>query len=217
MVENMTVHQALVEVKMGDKKINQLLSNLGDFKMIGVNTNPDSPKATINGISVETFISNAKSTYQKIKDIYNRVDAIKAAISKSNASTKINVGGKEMSIAEAIYQMKYGIKNKKLLLTNLQTQFKTAQINMKSAEMNVEEKLERSVANLFGKDNVKANTDEVLDYKDKYKNKYMPVMIDPINIQETINKLSEEIDQFEMNVDSAIQVSNATTTITIEY
>ena len=217
MVENMTVHQALVEVKMADKKINQMLSNANDFTLIGVNTNPDSTKANVKGIDLDTFINNAKSSYQKIKDIFNRVDAIKAAISKSNAATMINVGGKTMSVAEAIYQMKYGIKNKKNLIANLQKQSSYVQIAFRTAEMSVEEKLEKSVVALFGKDNIKANTDEVLDYKDKYKKKYMPVIVDPINIQDAINKLSEEIDQFEMNVDSAIQVSNATTMITIEY
>ena len=217
MTETMTVHQALVEVKMADKKINQMLSNANDFTVIGVNTNPDSAKANVKGVDLDTFISNAKSSYQRIKDIFNRVDAIKAAISKSNAATMINVGGKTMSVAEAIYQMKYGIKNKKNLIANLQKQSSYVQISFRTAEMSVEEKLEKSVIALFGKDNIKANTDEVLDYKDKYKKKYMPVIVDPINIQDAINKLSEEIDQFEMNVDSAIQVSNATTMITIEY
>ena len=115
MIETMTVHQALVEVKMADKKINQMLSSVNDFTLIGVNTNPDSSKANIKGVDIDTFINTAKSNYQKITDIYNRVDAIKAAISKSNAATKINVGGKSMSVAEAIYQMKYGINNIKLL------------------------------------------------------------------------------------------------------
>jgi hypothetical protein len=217
MTETMTVHQALCEVKLADKKINQMFSNANDFTVIGVNTNPDSAKANVKGIDLDTFINNAKSSYQKIKDIFNRVDAIKAAISKSNAATMINVGGKTMSVAEAIYQMKYGIKNKKNLIANLQKQSSYVQISFRTAEMAVEEKLEKSVIALFGKDNIKANTDEVLDYKDKYKKKYMPVIVDPINIQDAINKLSEEIDQFEMNVDSAIQVSNATTMITIEY
>ena len=81
----------------------------------------------------------------------------------------------------------------------------------------IDEKMERSIVSLFGKENIKANTDEVLEYKDKYKKKYMPVLVDPIKLQDEIIKLSEEIDQFEMNVDSAIQVSNATNTIVIEY
>ena len=158
--EKMTIHQALCEVKLADKKISQMLSSGRDFNLIGINKNPDSTKPTIDGIDVNTFSETAKADYQKITDIFKRVDAIKAAVSKSNANTKLVVAGKEMSVAEAIYHMKYGIKNKK---------------------------------------------------------KYMPVMVDPIKIQDEINKLSDEIDKFEMNVDSAIQVSNATTTIEIEY
>ena len=215
--EKMTIHQALCEVKMADKKIAQMLSNSKDFDLIGVNRNPDSTKPTIDGIEINTFIDSAKANYQKITDIFKRVDAIKAAISKSNATTKIIVAGKEMTVAEAIYYMKYGIKNKKNLLNNLQAQLKSSQFTMLQCENNVEEKLEKSIINLFGKENIKANTDEVLEYKDKYKKKYMPVLVDPIKLQDEINKLAEEIDQFEMHVDSAIQVSNATNTIEIGY
>ena len=111
--------------------------------------------------------------YQKITDIFKRVDAIKAAVSKSNANTKLVVAGKEMSVAEAIYHMKYGIKNKKNLLNNLQNQLKFAQITFDQCESNIEEKLEKSIVSLFGKESIKANTDEVLDYKDKYKKKYI--------------------------------------------
>lgn len=215
--EKMTIHQALCEVKLADKKISQMLSSGRDFNLIGINKNPDGTKPTIDGIDVNTFSETAKSDYQKITDIFKRVDAIKAAVSKSNANTKLIVAGKEMSVAEAIYHMKYGIKNKKNLLNNLQNQLKFAQITFDQCESNIEEKLEKSIVSLFGKESIKANTDEVLDYKDKYKKKYMPVMVDPIKIQDEINKLSDEIDKFEMNVDSAIQVSNATTTIEIEY
>ena len=146
------------------------------------------------------------------------LDAIKAAISKSNASTVINVGGKEMTVAEAIYQMKYGLKAKKSLLNTLQTQLNFVQMKLEDAMKKSEKTLENTINTLYGnKEKTNVNTDAIMDFRKKYMTENQPVLIDPINISKEINKLSLEIDAFELNVDSALQVSNATTTIEIEY
>ena len=50
-----------------------------------------------------------------------------------------------------------------------------------------------------------------------YKENNQYILIDPINIVPTISSLQSEIDAFEAKVDSAIQIANATNTITIEY
>lgn len=214
--EKMTIHKALCDVKLADKKIQQALRF--DNMFVEVNTDPTNANFKVRGKSVQEFASEVTSNYQTVKDTMKRVDAIKAAISKSNASTIINVGGKEMTVAEAIYQMKYGLKLKKQLLGTLQTQLQFAQSKLEDAVKKNEQKLAKNVETFFGnKDKSNVSTDSALEFMKRFTTENQPVLIDPINISKEINKLSVEIDQFELNVDSAIQVSNATTIIEIEY
>ena len=42
-------------------------------------------------------------------------------------------------------------------------------------------------------------------------------LVDPINVQNKIRVLSDEISSFEAEVDSVLSTSNALTTVTIEY
>ena len=42
-------------------------------------------------------------------------------------------------------------------------------------------------------------------------------MVDPLNVRKIIEELEKQIADFEANVDAAIQVANATTTIEIAY
>jgi hypothetical protein len=214
--EKMTIHKALCDVKLADKKIQQLLSYGNSY--VEVNTDPTNANFKIRGKSVPEFSSEVSSNYQTVRDTMKRVDAIKSAISKSNASTIINVGGKEMTVAEAIYQMKYGIKAKKQLLGTLQTQLQFAQSKLEDAVKKNEAKLAKTIETVYGnKEKGNVNTDTLMEFMKKYSTDNQPVLIDPINISKEINRLSMEIDVFELNVDSAIQVSNATTTIEIEY
>ena len=183
-----------------------------------VNNNPANDNFRIDGMSIQEFGSKVSSNYQAVTDLIRRVDAIKAAISKSNAETIINVGGREMTVAEAIYQMKYGLKTKKMLLNTLQTQLQFAQSQLEEDTKKSEQRLEKTIETLYGnKDKTNINTDAIMAFKKKYNMENQPVLIDPIDINKKINALSLEIDQFELNVDSALQVSNATTTIEIEY
>ena len=214
--EKMTIHKALCEVKLADKKIIQY-TNFSN-KYVAVNNNPANDNFRIDGMSIQDFGSKVSSNYQAVTDLIRRVDAIKAAISKSNAETIINVGGKEMTVAEAIYQMKYGLKTKKMLLNTLQTQLQFAQSQLEEDTKKAEQRLEKTIETLYGnKDKTNINTDAIMAFKKKYNMENQPVLIDPIDINKKINALSLEIDQFELNVDSALQVSNATTTIEIEY
>ena len=214
--ENMTIHKALCEIKLADKKINSLML-MNQIPFVEVNTNPGNDNYKVKGMDIKSYAVEATSNYQSITDLIKRIDAIKSAISKSNASTMVNIGGKEMTVAEAIYQMKYGIKTKKQLLNTLTRQLDFAKIRLEEATKETEKKLDKTVETLYGSKDKNVSAETVLNFRKNYLQDNQPVLIDPINIIKEINKLSIDIDNFELNVDSALQVSNATTIIEIEY
>ena len=101
----MTVHEALCEIKVADKRIEKAIQECAFCEA----NKEISPK--INGITVAEFENDVKAKYQKINDLIRRNENIKKALSLSNAKTVITVNGKEMTMAEAIYMMQYGIKH----------------------------------------------------------------------------------------------------------
>ena len=103
----MTVHEALCEIKVADKRIEKAIQECAFCEA----NKEISPK--INGITVAEFENDVKAKYQKINDLIRRNENIKKALSLSNAKTVITVNGKEMTMAEAIYMMQYGIKHAK--------------------------------------------------------------------------------------------------------
>lgn len=207
----MTVHQALCEIKVSDKRISDAID---DSMFVKEKKNSS---AQINGVPVNDFNDNAKASWQKINDLINRTNAIKRALSKSNAETMITVAGKEMSVAEAIYAQQHGLDAKTLLLYALKTQYNNAvsHVNAENGDK-LEQRLDRYIAeNYGGKD--KTNNDVIEEASKKFREQNTFALVDPLKVLDRIAALEDDISKFKAEVDAALQMSNAVTSITIEY
>ncbi len=95
-MEKMTIHRALSELKLIDARITKQISEIeptGIFQK----------GKLINGYKTpEDFNTTAKSKMDSVNDLIKRKVTIKSAIVNSNSTTKVNVGGTEMSVADAI-------------------------------------------------------------------------------------------------------------------
>lgn len=206
----MTVHEALVEVKTNTKRINDIISST-----VFCAANKKSAK-NVNGYSVSEFDEISKANYQSINDLIKRTNAIKAALSLSNASTYVTIGNKKMSIAEALYLLTHGMDDKKLLLKTLRSQFNSAisKINLENGDK-MDQKIESllSVASI----NDKSKNNDINAISEVYRANNEFIMLDPIDIKTEIKKLEEEINEFESSIDSVLQVSNAINVIKFEY
>ena len=209
-MEKMTVHEALCFIKVADKRIGDAIDNCA----FCASNKESSPK--VNGVPVKEFEDDVKAKYQSIQDLIKRTEKIKAALSLSNAATKVTVCGKEMTVAEAIYMMQYGIMTKMNLLRSMESKLRAAQLVITSENGHkLDERLDKYIQSVYGsKEKI---TPEELDKasKDfKARNEYK--LVDPLKIADKIEALKKEIDEFQAAVDSAIQISNATTYIEIE-
>lgn len=209
--EKMTVHQALCELKVSDKRITDAIA-ASKFVVEKKNSSTQ-----VDGIPVKDFNDNAQASWQKINDLINRVNAIKKALSKSNAETTVTVAGKEMSVAEAIYLQQYGLSFKSTFLNVLKVQYNNAvnKVNNENGDK-LEQRLDRYIAeNYGGKD--KTNSEVIEEASKKFREQNTFVLVDPLKILDKIAVLEEDIAKFQADVDAALQMSNATTFITIEY
>lgn len=210
--EKMTIHEALSELKVIGKRIDKEVNGA-----VFVTTNKHS-NTKIGGKTIEEFSDNIKSKYQKITDLIKRREAIKRAVTQSNAITVVNISGQEMTVAEAIEYKKSGVAFKENLLGCLSLQYnRTTDIINRTNGDNLETKADDYVIKMYGnKDSGIAN--EVIEIaKKNYIDNNSLDMIDPLDVSKIIAELNDEIDKFMTKVDSALSVSNATTMIEISY
>lgn len=209
MKKEMTIHAALSYLKTADKRIQKALNT--DAYIAYAKVGADK----INGVSAKDAKDEMKSSYQSVVDIINTVNAIKKAISKSNAENTVVVCGNEMTVAEAIYMMQYGIDVKKSLLNNLRSQYASAKTSAERFNRDVEQRADKFIESMYGSKE-KATGQDAIAARDAYIKQNTYEVVDPIGLMDEIKSLEAWINEFETEVDGAIQVSNATHTITIE-
>lgn len=210
--ETMNIHQALVELKTLDKRIDAAIQE-GDWVVANKHSN-----SKIGGVDVKEFIENIKARHQKVTDLIARAEAIKRAVVNSNAVTKVTIAGKEYTVAEAIDMKNHGIERLRTFVRKLNHDYimaKNAADRSNGAEL--ERRADDYVRTMIGNTDVKGMTDEVKRLRDEFIKAQTMELVDPITVLKQIEMLNEQINAFEINVDSALSVSNALTIIEISY
>lgn len=214
--EQMTVHKGLAELKTIDGRINKAISE-GVYVIANKHSNEK-----IKGKSISDFKEAMKSSYQKATDLINRRNALKRAIVLSNANTKVTVGGVEYTVAEAIEMKNHGMEFKATLMRTMAYQNDSAQteINRNSGDA-IEKRAEQYVLSVIQaqpKDSkMTVDSDAMKALRKTYIENNTYDLIDPLNVADLIEKFTEEINEFNTEIDAALSVSNALTVIEFEY
>lgn len=204
-VVNMSVHRGLSELKLYANKIASL--NSGSFVVANKQTNK-----TIGGRSIEDVNNLIKGNFDSMVALIENRKRIKDAIVKSNAMTNVSVNGKVMTVAEAI-ERKASIEFERNFLRILQNQFSQQNNIVDQQNLQLPTKLESFLQSTLGeKRDVATVKDLTKTFEDN--NKY--VLIDPNHIQDYIQKLEKNIDEFVSQVDYTLSESNATTFFDVE-
>ena len=111
----------------------------------------------------------------------------------------------------------HGVEYQKVYLSTLRGQYNKAQASITKNNDALDKNAEAYVTSMFGSKESKTANAEVENAKKTYIQNNTMVLVDPGKIIERMEALEAEIAAFEADVDSAISVSNATTTITVEY
>lgn len=210
--ETMTIHEALSELKMLDKRLRQKVN-----RVTFCTTNKHS-NSKINGKSIKDFTGEIRSEFESINALIARRAAIRNALSISNARTKVNVAGREYTVAEAIEMKATGMENLEFLLSRMANQFNAC--NMEVTRENGEKlrtAADAYVNGLFGSKDKSASIEDIESTRKTYIENHTLDLIDPLDLAKEIDALEDRIEKFKAEVDSKISISNATTTITVEY
>ena len=205
--EKMTVHKALCELKTLDARIQKSIQQ-GTFVFANKHSNNK-----VAGVSIGTYSEEIRAAYQSAKDLIARRDAIKRAVTLSNATVKVTIGGKEYTVAEAIE-----MKNQQLLLKKLDNDNRRARLeaDKNNGDM-LEMRADEYVKSLYGNVDMKGASDEIKKVRADFIAAQTMEIVDPINITTELTTLEKEINDFVVEIDSALSVSNALTELEITY
>ena len=210
--EKMSVHKALCELKTLDSRIQKSIQQ-AVFVFANKHAN-----TKISGVPVGEYSAEVKAAYQSVKDLIARRDAIKRAVTLSNAAVKVVIGGKEYTVAEAIEMKNHGISHLQLLLRKLETDNQRAR---RESDNNngeaLEDRADEYVKSLYGNVDMKGASEEIKKVRADFIAAQTMEIVDPIGIRAEMERIEKEINNFTVEIDSALSVSNALTELTIEY
>lgn len=198
--EEFTITRALVELKTLEKRIEKLIA---ESRFIAI-TYKGFP-----GDEVDT------GKYQSIRDLIARRDKIKRAIIRSNGQVKVMISKRTYTVQEAI-DRKASIQWEKTLLRKMQEQRSLMLNEMERHNTGVQSKLDKLLESQFGSKDSKSNKDDLASISDSYRKSNLATLVDPLQLDKEIEKLSLLIEEFEKEVDFVLSESNALTKVKIE-
>ena len=210
--ETMTIHRALAELKVLDERIEKLIR---EAKFCAA---AKKSMKKLDGVDIEEYKKNAQAILDKINDLIARQNALKRAISDSNAKTYVPIAGHDYTVAMAIWMNQHGIEFQNHLLTTMERQYSNAVSLIENANARLSDRADNFVsATNSASDKNNMDADTLKDIRQDYIDRETMVLIDGIDIKATKEALADKIDKFMAEVDAALSASNAVTEITIEY
>ena len=203
-----SITRALNELKLLDARINRAIHE-ARFATIQIG------EKLIDGhLTPEQYTENAKSSHASIVALIARRNEIKSKIVASNAVTVVKFpSGKEFTVAETI-ERKTSIVYDKTLLNTLRAQQNSAITALVRENQNVKAQLEKRIENILGKgDSLKGKDAEIVQITKSFNAEFEAKYVDPIGLKGLIEKLTNEIEEFENECYFLLSESNTRTDI----
>lgn len=204
----LTVTEALVKLKHLNKKIGDATGNV----YVGYASSKGNAGLPAGFKSVEHVKQEIKSRLDSVDGLIRFRDKLKSALVQSNAVTKINLAGNEISVAEAI-EKKDSIKYKKELLKKLRDDLKNVEGAVNRNNSTIEQRADDFISKLYASS--AATQEERMESRRKWIESNLGYVVTNDELSKKIKELEEEIDFFENNVDTTLSVSNAKTVINV--
>lgn len=205
-----TVQRALNELKTLEDR---LYKRLTSFNLVGTKKNSEN-RVSETRESVQDFSVNAQGILDSVDALLKRQRELKHAVMESNAKTKITVAGIEYSVMTAI-DRKRTIESEKDVLSKMKQALGNAEYKIAMENKRVDEYIQRQTLAMAGGDLSNKKDDFITSFEQSYREKNGWDLVDPLGLRKLIEEREQEIMEFELEIDTALTVSNAITTVTI--
>ena len=215
-VKTITLTEALAELKLLDKKIHKSMQDLA-YKGAPVIDYIVGKKKTTEkyNLTEEEIKKEAQSKIDQLNALIANRGKLKAVIARTNAITQVTIAGKIYTIVEAI-ERKNNLKNEKELLEILNHAVEGVTEKVRRINENARNEVDRLLEAKLSTDSKNQSAQEIESLaKILLENKEAKV-VDPYGVAKLIESMNNDIEIFEREVDVALSIINATTTIDIE-
>ena len=212
-MNKMSVTRALAELKRLDDRLNRMTDDQSIFVSVAVG---HGDKMKVLGVSdtVQSVVSQIVSNHDRVNSMIEMRAKIKAAVVASNATTKVKLGDREMSVAEAI-ELKKSIDIKRNMLSAYRRQVNQAYALVARQNEALEAQIETNLATIYGNEKGKVDASMFEAIAKPQREQKEASLIDPIKISIMIKTLEEEISLIETELNFTLSEINARTEIEI--
>lgn len=222
-VVEMSVYTALKKRKIYEDRMNKITGSSDDFvtAITGL--------AVANPEEIEKIENKLKSNFDKKRALIDNYTAINAAINQSNATTRLEIAGKEYTVTQAISRyahLSFEIEFLNDIKKNITRTAATVQKNNERTlnESTIVDFVKSMMTNLpdnmFSAENVDQNDQVREKYESKYREDYITrntvSMVDPYGLADKIDTMVEELESFKADFNEALNICNIQTIITVE-
>lgn len=212
-MNKMSVTRALAELKRLDDRLNRMTTDQSIFVSVAVG---QCDKQKVLGVSdtVQNVVSQIQSNRDRVNSMIEMRAKIKSAVVASNAATKVKLGAREMTVAEAI-ELKKSIDIKRNMLNTYRRQVIQANALVAKQNAALEAQIETNLATIYGNEKGKVDASMFEAIAKPQREQKEASLIDPIKINDLIKSLEEEISLVETELDFSLSEINAKTEIEI--
>lgn len=208
-----SITRALAELKRLDDRLNRMTTDQSIFVSVAVG---QGDKQKVLGVSdtVQNVVAQIQSNRDRVNSMIEMRAKIKAAVVASNAATKVKLGSREMTVAEAI-ELKKSIDVKCNMLATYRRQVIQANALVAKQNAALEAQIETNLATIYGNEKGKVDASMFEAIAKPQREQKEASLIDPIKINDLIKSLEDEISLVETELDFTLSESNAKTEIEI--
>lgn len=206
MKTKMSLHRVIAEIKAIEGKLSLLPRSEFIFMTTGV-----------QAAEKEGAADRAKSqaAYDQAASLIANHAILKAARNAANSRVTVSVGGKTMTIDEALAQ-KAALPYKQTLIATLQNQFVAAQRQVDANQAGMNAKVDSQVATMFSTGTKKATEDEVNLVRRTVENGAKIEAHFAEGLKDRLETLKEEVSAFTTEIDYVLSEANATNTVEVQ-
>lgn len=212
-MNKMSVTRALAELKRLDDRLNRMATDQSIFVSVAVG---QGDKQKVLGVSdtVQNVVSQIQSNRDRVNSMIELRAKIKSAVVASNAATKVKLGAREMTVAEAI-ELKKSIDVKRNMLSTYRRQVIQANALVAKQNAALEAQIETNLATIYGNEKGKVDASMFEAIAKPQREQKLASLIDPIKINDLIKSLDEEISLVDTELDFTLSEINAKTEIEV--
>ena len=208
-----SITRALVTIKNMSAKIDSAIKS-GTYLDITVGRNQNKKLSSASTLTLAEVGNKIQASYDTVNSLISGRAALKAKIVLSNATTNVTLGGRVMSVAEAI-ELKASVAHKEGFLLKLRTELHQKQTLVNNHNNALQATIDSLVAATYGSDKTKISDVDVKSITTAQLDQREAALLDNMSIEKQIAELTDEINMIKTELDFVLSESNSKTEIEV--